>query len=250
MVFGKTHLITPVKSLSVVIPCFNEARNISFALNSVKDERHLLEVIVADGGSTDGTKEIAMDLGADVVESERGRGLQIDAGLTKCTGDVVLILHADCRIVHGAIDRILNVLNNNLQCIGGSLGMRYETENFKYRLLSFINNARAMWAGISFGDQGQFFRKKALDIIGGFPRQMLLEDVEFSIRLKAHGSISHISRGIVVSNRRWEYIGFWRNFIYITILFMTYLIKRRLGTADPGKAEYDRRYYGNNKMHI
>jgi rSAM/selenodomain-associated transferase 2 len=243
MVFCKTHLFDPVKTLSVVIPSFNESRNISLALNSIKDERCLLEVIVADGGSTDHTKEIAMDLGADVVESERGRGLQIDAGLQRCTGDAVLILHADCRIVPGTIDRILNVLNNNLHCIGGSLGMRYETETPKYRLLSFINNARATWTGISFGDQGQFFRKEALDIIGGFPRQMLLEDVEFSMRLKDYGSTYHIAGGIVVSNRRWEYIGFWRNFVCVTMLFVTYLIKRRLGTGDPRKEEFYRRYY-------
>ncbi len=245
---GHSHLFKPVRTLSVVIPSLNESENISFALNSLMNERSPIEFIVADGGSVDDTREIAAKFGAHVVESEKGRGLQIDAGLQKCTGDIVLILHADCRILPGAIDRIFDVLNKNPGCIGGSLGMRYEADGSKYRLLALINNGRAICTGISFGDQGQFFRLEALNMIGGFPRQMLMEDVEFSVRLKKEGEICHVPKGIVVSSRRWENKGFWRNFTYCSFLFMAYLIKRRFVTGDPLMEEFYRRYYKSNEV--
>ncbi len=233
----------PVKNLSVVIPVLNESAKIRGALKSLKKEKGLLETIVADGGSCDDTREVARNMGAEVLESERGRGLQIKAGASQCCGDIILVLHADCRIVPGTFERILKELNRNLQWIGGSLGMVYQAVSIKSQFLALLNNVRASWTGISFGDQGQFVRKEVLDIIGGFPKQMLMEDVELSLRLKETGAVCHISKGIEVSQRRWDRTGFFQNFRRVVTLCSAYLIQRRLGLGGSKQKGFYERYY-------
>ncbi len=234
---------SPVKDISVIVPALNESETLSGAFDSIKNEKGLLESVVVDGGSSDNTKEIAEELGAMVVESEKGRGFQIARGVSTCQGDIVLILHADCRIVPGTFNRILQALNSNPQCIGGSLGMHYDFSSFKNQILSLLNNTRARWTGISFGDQGQFFRKEALDIIDGFPEQMLMEDVELSLRLKENGTACYVPNGILVSFRRWKDKGFFSNFRKVISLCFAYLVKRRLGIGDIRRIEFYNRYY-------
>jgi len=230
---------------SVVIPVLNESGNLAAALRSVRNEKGLLETIVVDGGSSDGSSITAKSLGAKVLESEKGRGFQIRAGVSQCKGDIILILHADCRIIPGTFERIREALGRNPQYIGGSLGMGYQIQSFKNRFLAVLNNLRARWIGISFGDQGQFFKKELLDKIGGFPGQMLMEDIELSLRLKEHGLLCHIPKGIVVSQRRWEHKGFWQNFKKVVTLCSIYLAKRRLGAGDPERREFYNRYYAS-----
>jgi len=241
--FPSQPLFRSVKNCSVVIPAVNEAKIIANALESVSKEKRVVETIVVDGGSSDGTQEVARILGARVVEAAHGRGVQISTGVSRCHGDIILVLHADCCIVPGVFERIINELNRNPHCIGGSLGMRYQTMSIQSRFLALLNNGRARWARISFGDQGQFFRKEALDIIDGFPRQMLMEDVELSLRLKENGVICYIPRGIVVSHRRWEAMNFFANFIKVITLCFTYLVKRRLGLGDSRRKGFYERYY-------
>jgi rSAM/selenodomain-associated transferase 2 len=235
----------PVISISVVIPTLNESRNIAGALESLKEEAGLLEKIVVDGGSRDDSRDKARSLGALVIEGTRGRGLQVKEGIERCHGDVILILHADCRIRAGSLRHILERLNENPQFIGGALGMRYDSERFKDRLLAWLNNSRARWTGISFGDQCQFFRKEALAIIGGYPEQMLMEDVELSLRLKENGLLCYIPDRVVVSKRRWVKMGFWRNSRRVVALCLRYLIESRLRLGDSKRKDFYYRYYGD-----
>jgi cellulose synthase/poly-beta-1,6-N-acetylglucosamine synthase-like glycosyltransferase len=134
-------------------------------------------------------------------------------------------------------------MDNNSLFIGGALGMSYQSMSIKNRILAWLNNARARWLMIAFGDQGQFFRRAALDQIGGFPKQMLMEDVELSMRLKDNGMVCFISHGIEVSERRWERVGFWKNIRRVVTLCLSYLIQRRFGSKDTTMATFYRRYY-------
>jgi GT2 family glycosyltransferase len=110
-----------------------------------------------------------------------------------------------------------------------------------------LNNLRAKWAGISFGDQGQFFRKEVLGTIGGFPDQMLMEDVELAMRLKENGAVCHVSKGIMVSHRRWYEMGFYENFKKVITLCSEYFVKRRLGLGDATREGFYNRYYSAKK---
>lgn len=239
---GKSH--PPVASVSVVIPTLNESASISGALESLQGQEALLETIVVDGGSTDGTVDIAESRGARVIKGPRGRGLQIHEGVVRCQGDVVLILHADCRIRSGVFQRLVTQLNRDSRLLGGALGMEYDSRTLRTRVLTRLNNARAQYTGIAFGDQCQFFRRRHMHAFGGYPAQMLMEDIELSMRLKAAGTVCLLPRGVVVSQRRWEEKGFIRNFVQVVILTLSYLMMRHVKESETIAQDFYSRYYG------
>lgn len=234
----------PVSSISVIVPTLNEAPIIERCISSVLSEPHIRQVIVADGGSSDQAVEIAKQSGASVVQcKERGRGIQIREAIQCSNGDVLLILHADCQMVHGMTRRMISMLNQNPFAAGGSFRMHFSSPRSHERVVSYLNNIRAVTTGISFGDQGQFFRREALDRIGGFPDQMLMEDVELSLRLKQIGKLVFLPAGIVVSGRRWKSKPFGKSLFQVFYLFFRYLIEREFRVV-PNKARYyHNRYY-------
>ena len=223
-----------------------EGEDISGALESLNEDAFVLERIVVDGGSRDGTQDIARRLGATVIETEKGRGHQISVGVRQSRGDIVLILHGDCRIRAGVLQRIQRALNCKSQYIGGALGMIYQSKTFTKRLLALLNNGRARLTGISFGDQAQFFRKKVLERLGGYPDQMLMEDVELSMRMKESGLTLFVPKGVAVSERRWIKMGFCKNFLRVVMLCLTYLVQRRLEMGNSARKDFYSRYYADS----
>jgi rSAM/selenodomain-associated transferase 2 len=233
-----------VKTLSVVIPTLNEENRIGECLQALVRQTDVSEVIVADGKSRDATVEIASRYGAAVVCAPRGRGLQIQAGIKRATGDIILILHADCRLYDGISRRILDTLNHDRSLSGGAVSMAFNPGGGRQSIIAVLNNLRARLTGIAFGDQGQFLRSEILPRIGGFPDQMLMEDVELSLRLKEVGRVAFLSQGIAVSGRRWERRPFTKNVGTVLKLFPRYLIERRLGLVPLNMHNYYNRYYG------
>ena len=240
--FSYPHFAT-VKNICVVIPTLNESEKLPGAIASLHGEKGISKIIVVDGGSSDGTREIAKQLGVKVIGSERGRGHQINTGVHHCQGDIILVLHGDCRIQPGTLQRILTELNENPQHIGGATGMDYESDTFRNRILAFLNNGRARFVSISFGDQAQFFRKEAVDLMGGYPDQILMEDAELSMRMKENALTLFVPRGVVVSERRWLTMGFWNNFMRVITFCLTYLVQRRLVCGDSRRENFYKRYY-------
>jgi hypothetical protein len=124
--------------------------------------------------------------------------------------------------------------------------MRYLHRSLPGRFIEWLNNTRARFTGIAFGDQAQFFRREVLPEIGGFPDQMLMEDVELSMRLKTSGPVCFLSQGVAVSNRRWEKKGFGANFMRVVWLCLSYLVQRRLGLGDIKRQDFYERYYASS----
>ncbi|CAB1064373.1 hypothetical protein D1BOALGB6SA_9165 [Olavius sp. associated proteobacterium Delta 1] len=241
-----SHSYSKPRTISAVVPTFNEESSISRCIESLKNCTEVKEIIVADGGSTDKTRSIALNHNVRVIQSPQGRGSQIKAGVDLATGDVILILHADCVAVKGAFERAIKVLAADAHVVGGACGMQFESQNTKTRLIAFLNNVRTKLTGISFGDQAQFFRREALGHMGGFPPMMLMEDVELSLRLKEVGRLVYLRDGIVVSDRRWSDSRFAGNFRTVIYLFTRYLIERRWGTVNRSMRKYYEIYYPNN----
>jgi rSAM/selenodomain-associated transferase 2 len=237
-----------VGTLSIVVPTLNEGNRIGGCLRALSRQSDVSEVIVADGGSKDNTVEIVKCFGAVVVYASRGRGIQIQEGIKRATGDVILILHADCRLRNGICRRILDKLNQDRGLSGGAVSMTFDPGGGRKRIIAVLNNLRARFAGVAFGDQGQFLRSEILPLIGGFPDQMLMEDVELSLRLKESGRVAFLSQGIAVSGRRWENRSFMSNVIMVLRLFFRYLIERRLGLAPCNMQDYYHRYYGDSEF--
>ena len=237
--------------ISVVIPALNEETNIGHCLDSLKPRALLQEIIVADGGSKDKTRFIAAQRKVRVVESMQGRGLQIKAGIEAACGDVILILHADCRIAEGVLERIIELLRTRRYVVGGAFGMRFDSNSLKNRTIAFLNNSRALLTGISFGDQAQFFRAEALDEMGGFHPMMLMEDVDLALRLKEVGRLVFFRNGIVVSDRRWNGTRIAGKLGTVFYLFTRYLIERRWGKMDRAMRNYYEIYYaGTDRLRV
>jgi glycosyltransferase involved in cell wall biosynthesis len=209
-------------TLAVVIPTLNEESALSVLFDSLKRQSMPAErVIVADGGSIDGTAEVARRHGATVlVVPGRGRGGQIAAVLSQVCEDLVLVAHADMRLPGDALAAIRSWLSEHPGCPGGCLGHRFDSRMPALRLIEWFDARRAR-RGESYGDQGQFFRSDLLRSADGFPDQPIMEDIELSRRLRSLGSPAYLDVPVVVSARRFERLGWAR------VLWTNWLFRRR-----------------------
>jgi glycosyltransferase involved in cell wall biosynthesis len=197
-------------------------------------------VIIADGGSTDGTAELAEEAGSLVVTAAKGRGNQIRAGVAATTASAVLVLHADAMAPPKAASQVRDALNANPCAAGGAFAMRFTTASPGMTVLTWLNNLRARLSGMSFGDQGQFFRKQAL---GEFPDLPLMEDVETGLRLVRAGGTVFLDGPVRVSGRRWSGPGGVAKVVLVLRLLAGYLVRRRLWGSVDAHGAY-RAYYG------
>jgi rSAM/selenodomain-associated transferase 2 len=231
------------ETISVIIPTLNEAHSVGGCLAALQIQPRIIEVIVADGGSTDGTPDAARAQGGRVIRVEPGRGGQIRVAAETARGDVLLILHADAILERDAPERLIRALAEDRSAPGGCFGMRFADAGLKRRLIAGLNNLKAFATGIAFGDQAQFFRAAALRKMEGFPGLMLMEDVELSLRLKRLGRPVYLGRGVTVSGRRWQEGFFLKNTWLVLGLFFRYMLERRLGQVKDGS--YYQKYYGS-----
>ena len=219
-----------VGSLAVVVPTLNESSTLSTCLRSIALMSPLPdEVIVVDGASIDGTREIGARSGATVISSAAGRGRQIAAGVAAARSDVVLVLHADSELLPDAGSRIIAALNARAEAIGGAVGQRFGRDTPSLCVIECLNEIRAVFLGLSFGDQGQFFRRAAIMGGGGFPNLPLMEDVELSLRLRIAGPTLYLGQGLVCSDRRWRQENWFKRFVTVMALTAIYRLRRREG---------------------
>ena len=208
-------------TLAVVVPALNEERQIKACLSSLKAMHPPPdEIVVCDGGSHDRTISIAKTMNVSVVTGGPGRGAQIRAGIAAINSDVILVIHADCRCEADVRRQIMVMLGRNADVVGGAVGQRFIESSAKLLLIELLNDARATFAGASFGDQGQFFRITALNEMGGFPDYPLMEDVELSLRLNRIGRVVLLDGGIQNSERQWKQQFFKRIALILKLVFI------------------------------
>jgi rSAM/selenodomain-associated transferase 2 len=194
-------------SVSVIIPTLNEAACLAQALRSLRRQQPH-EIIVADGGSTDGTYVAAAE--ADLfLEAPRGRASQMNAGASRAAGDVLLFLHADCLLEDGALAAAERALHRP-GIVAGCFTMTVAAKGPLYRLIDLCATARVRLTGLVYGDQGLFLRRQCFEQIGGFPPLSLMEDLFLSRQLRRRGRIVVIRPRIFVSPRRWRRMGLLR----------------------------------------
>ena len=200
--------------LSVVVPVLNEAAGIRAALEALAPLRargH--EVIVVDGGSTDGTPAIATKLCDRVLNAPRGRAAQMNAGAREGRGDMLLFLHADTRLPPGADALVLN------SSTWGRFDVQIEGRHPLLRVLACAMNLRSRLTGIATGDQAMFVRRA---VFPGFPEIPLMEDIALSRALKKIDSPSCLRERVVTSGRRWEAHGVLRTIFLMWRLRLLY----------------------------
>jgi rSAM/selenodomain-associated transferase 2 len=186
--------------LSIVIPTWNEAGNLGRTLAVLPEEA---EVIVADGGSTDGTKQIAEEAEARFLVAPRGRASQMNRGAAAAGGDVLLFLHAAGVLGEGAHSAIEEALAPP-GVVGGSFRLRIESPSLLLRLAAHGSNFRAGALGMPYGDQGLFVTRDAFDAVSGFPDVPFLEDVGMARKLKKIGRLARLDVPVQTSARHWQ----------------------------------------------
>jgi rSAM/selenodomain-associated transferase 2 len=193
--------------VSVIIPTLNEESCLAETLDSLRRQKPH-EIIVADGGSTDRTRQIAA--AADLlVQAPRGRALQMNEGAARASGEVLLFLHADCLLEEGALEAAEACLRR-AGVVAGCFTMTVAAPGALYRLIDHVADVRVRCTGIIYGDQGLFLRRDLFARLGGFPNYNLMEDVYISKALRLHGRLVVAPRRIFVSPRRWQRAGIIR----------------------------------------
>jgi rSAM/selenodomain-associated transferase 2 len=184
--------------ISVIVPALNEADNILKTIESVRQQAQVVEIIVVDGGSVDGTPEIAR-ASAIVISSPRGRAVQMNAGARHASGDVLLFLHSDSALAPGALAQLQKTMDNP-HIVGGSFTSIFDVDNFWLRFYAFCSIIN--WLGFRYGDQGIFVRRSIFEAMGGYAEVSLMEDIDLMRRLPRFGRRELIRQYPVTTSAR------------------------------------------------
>jgi glycosyltransferase involved in cell wall biosynthesis len=212
--------------VSIIIITLNEAEYIKETIEKTRLAAHFpsgkvvpIEIIISDGGSTDGTQEIAKTMADQLIIGPKGRYQQLNNGAEIANGDILLFLHADTLLPEGAILQILNRLQDP-NVIGGGF-QKYWNWNPKIKRSSYFKFICYWWQGLGNwlvrllrtfpGDNAIFVRKDILKELNGFRPLWICEDFDFSRRLKKYGkkSIIFVRSPVLTSTRRFEKYGFF-----------------------------------------
>ena len=186
--------------ISVIIPTLNEESCLAETLSSVRKLRPH-EILVADGGSTDRTVEIA-SAAAEVLHSAKGRGVQQQTAASKASGDVLWFLHADTLPGPGALAAILDYLQNEKNA-GGNFSLSFDGGSKSAGQLTLIY-PWLRFLGLCYGDSGIFVRKSVYVQAGGFRPFPLFEDVDLVRRIRRIGRFRTLGERLTTSSRRFE----------------------------------------------
>lgn len=195
-----------IGTISIIVPVLNEAGGIRDFLHQLRVRAPEAEIIVVDGGSFDGTREVAEPLCDRLVISVPGRGIQMNAGARAATGDVLWFLHADVEPPAGCLDSIGSALADE-NAVGGYFRIRLPRPELVYRLTDCFAHHAGKLLRVRCGDHGFFCRRAVYEEIGGFPEVPLMEDVEFYRALRCRGGVRAVGPRLIVSPRRYEAVG-------------------------------------------
>jgi rSAM/selenodomain-associated transferase 2 len=197
--------------LSIIIPTLNEVGQLAHTLTSLQSLRRQrkAEVIVVDGGSTDGTVEIAKPLVDHVINASQGRATQMNAGAKVASGALLIFLHADTTMTNAALAKLLAT---DKQHQWGRFNVLIDGDHWMLRVIAFMMNHRSRITKISTGDQAMFVARKLFDRVGGFSTLKLMEDIDMSRKLKALAPEAFIAvkEPVHTSGRRWLKHGVFR----------------------------------------
>jgi rSAM/selenodomain-associated transferase 2 len=208
--------------ISIITPVLNEKDNIEPFFKHLNHQKGDFELILVDGGSTDGTIDEIDRLKGEfhhlltILRASKGRAIQMNKGAEVAKGDVLLFLHVDSQIEEDSLKHIQNKIAEG-DIIGGGFTHSFSDADFSLKLASSFGNFRTRMTKIFFGDFGIFIRKDIFEKMEGYDEIIFLEDVEFCKKAKKHGRLGQIDKMIVTSPRRYHSIGKIRLTVFFTL---------------------------------
>lgn len=230
---------SPSAGISVIIPTYNEESVISSTISAVYSHSCLScraaiscdicccrgtspEVLVVDGGSSDGTVAAARSAGATrVLQVSGGRARQLNAGAAAASGSTLLFLHADSIPPHKYPAYITDALKRP-HTVAGAFKLRIASPWWPLRIVEMVTNTRAALLQIPYGDQGLFLTRDRFRAVGGYPLIAFMDDYAMSQKLAKVGRIRIANAAVTTSPRRWETVGFMKTSVLNQIIVFAY----------------------------
>lgn len=209
--------------ISIIMPVLNEAATLPAQLAALQRDQLCdgqAELIVADGGSTDGTAALAAQVGR-VLTTPRGRARQMNAGAAAARGEIVLFLHADTHLPADALAQVERALAQP-GVVGGAFRLGFDTGAPIYRLVAASANLRCATRHVYTGDQAYAIRREAFERVGGFPDQPLMEDLEIVRRLRRVGRFVLFPAAVTTSTRRHRQMGLGKTLLLMGLIRTLY----------------------------
>jgi rSAM/selenodomain-associated transferase 2 len=232
--------------VSVVIPAYNEEKALPATLRALFTQQGDYGVIIVDGGSTDRTLAIiesfgfvaaaiqhsALNIEHSFVPSPltphpsrllltaaKGRASQMNMGAKQAQGEWLLFLHADTVLPVGAIQR-LNEMEADQTIQAGGFMHQFSGDDWRLKLISFLDNFRCIRSRIIYGDQALFVRRSMFEQLGGFPNRPILEDVALCERLLAVTTPFLLSPAVVTDARKFLKMGVCSSFLRVLLIIL------------------------------
>ncbi|GBE13577.1 beta-monoglucosyldiacylglycerol synthase [bacterium BMS3Bbin14] len=228
-------------NISIIIPTLNEEATLAPLLaNLLAGPRPGPEIIVADGGSTDHTLELARRPGVLSVSSRPGRGPQQNRGARAASRDNLLFLHCDTRLPEAFAVHVHAILERP-QTAAGAFRLKINGPGAGLRLVEWGVGLRSRLLQMVYGDQAIFVRREVFHQAGGFADQAILEDLDLIRRLRRLGRIRVAPAAVTTSARRWQRLGIIRTTLLNQVMLAGYLAR-----VKPEKLA--RLYYGGSEV--
>lgn len=207
---------------SVIVPILNEADHVLTLIDQLHTvQSHGAEVIVVDGGSTDGTYNMVKAHGVPCVKTSPGRAHQMNAGARCARGEWLLFLHSDTQLPDDVFSELQKITSRGARW--GWFDVRIAGTSFMLPLIGVMMSIRTRLTSIATGDQAIFVAAEDFSRVGGFVSQPLMEDIELCRQLRRRSRPGIVRRRATTSGRRWDTHGQFRTIALMWRLRFDYL---------------------------
>ena len=214
--------LTAKKRISIIIPTLNEANVIEETITRLPQSEQV-EILVVDGGSSDGTAERAREFGARVLSTAPSKAKQMNAGAAEARGEALLFLHADTCLPEQFENKVIAAMSRK-GFSAGAFTLEIDSADWGLRFIERVANWRARIFKMPYGDQALFVSRKLFNKIGGFADYPIMEDFELIRRLKKKGDIVILPESVKTSPRRWQNFGIFKTWFLNQIIVGAYFI--------------------------